>query len=528
MTEPVTGSVSGASRKTGSTIRLRGTAQASINRCFIAAVIASGLSGHAQQCTVDWNDVHQRIDGFGASSAFLNTAWTAVQADMFFSTNTGIGLSFLRSQIQPATSVNGVAYARANEISLMQMARDRGARIWSTPWTPPNFCKSINSPNGGNYLGIGGGPTNVLYARQLAGYVATMKASYGVNLYAISIQNEPDYPTSYPSCVWSGQQFHDFATNLSATLAASNAASTRIIMAEDSNWRFDLTTNSMNDAATSNVVAVLAAHNYDSSISPAVPVNRQGKALWETEVSTFDAYDGSITNAMYWAGQIHLFMTVIEANAWHYWWLISANADNEGLTDNSGNPAKRMYVLGNYSRFVRPNYYRIGTTNTGGALISAYQDSLSTSFAIVAINTNNAAINQAFNLTNFAASTVTPWITSSSLSLASASTVAVTNAAFTYTLPALSVVTFVGQAVVAPSNFVISSAADSGHSVVLSWDAVASATYRVLRTNVLTAPTGNWPAITTGYPPGGAPGGSLSYTDATATATLNFYRVSSP
>src|ERR1035438_4988764 len=64
----------------------------------------------APQCTVDWMDVHQQIDGFGASSAFLTATWTAAQANMFFSTNSGIGLSLLRTQIQPG------GFTRANQI----------------------------------------------------------------------------------------------------------------------------------------------------------------------------------------------------------------------------------------------------------------------------------------------------------------------------------------------------------------------------------------------------------------------------
>jgi hypothetical protein len=126
--------------------------------------------------------------------------------------------------------------------------------------------------------------------------------------------------------------------------------------------------------------------------------------------------------------------------------LISQNSDNEGLTDTSGNPAKRMYVLGQWSRFVRPGYYRIGASNTGNALISAYNDTNSGNFAIVAVNTNiSRDINQTFNLTNFTAGSVTPWLTTSNLSLVSTNAVTVSNSSFTYTLPALSVVTFVGQ-----------------------------------------------------------------------------------
>ena len=81
--------------------------------------------------------------------------------------------------------------------------------------------------------------------------------------------------------------------------------------------------------------------------------------------------------------------------------------------------------MGNYSRFVRPGYYRIGVSNNAFTSISAYKDTNSGSFAIVAINYFSTTVTQVFNLANFTASSVTPWITSSNLSLASQSAIAV-------------------------------------------------------------------------------------------------------
>jgi glucuronoarabinoxylan endo-1,4-beta-xylanase len=111
-----------------------------------------------------------------------------------------------------------------------------------------------------------------------------------------------------------------------------------------------------------------------------------------------------------------------------------------------------MFALGQYSRFVRPGYYRIGVSNNAFTSVSAYKDTNSGTFAIVAINPASTTVTQVFNLTNFSTvSSVTPWITSSNLSLASQSGVGVTNSAFFYALPALSVVTFVGQISVNPA-----------------------------------------------------------------------------
>jgi glucuronoarabinoxylan endo-1,4-beta-xylanase len=404
-------------------------------------------------CTVDCNTVFQRIDGFGASSAW-NGMWTTSQADMFFSTNSGtgrgnngsnfafngIGLSLLRSRIAPGgTSI---------EQSIMQMAQARGAKVWSTPWSPAaNFKNNNNTTNGG----FVGNPANYqAYANQLANYVVSMKNTNGINLYALSVQNEPDANvTNYESCNWSAQQIHDFVPYLYNALAASNVSSTKIILPESQNWQdySNLAVTAMSDPNVAADVGIVADHNYDGTDGPASLIkNSYGKALWETEVSLLSGSDSSIANGVYYAGRIHLFMTVAQVNAWHYWWLISGALGNEGLADNNGIPAKRMYALGNFSRFVRPNYYRINVTNlTGPIQVSAYKDSVSSNFAIVAINSSSTTVAQVFNLTNFTAASVTPWITSSNLSLANQTAVTVTNGSFSYPLPGMSVVTFAGQ-----------------------------------------------------------------------------------
>jgi O-glycosyl hydrolase len=117
-----------------------------VKHFFFAAMLIVGMESRAQQCTVDWNDAHQQIDGFGASSAFLTSIWTATQANLFFSTNYGIGLSLLRTQIQPG------GFANANEIALMQLAQSPGAKVWSTPWSPQASFKNNNNIIGGSFL----------------------------------------------------------------------------------------------------------------------------------------------------------------------------------------------------------------------------------------------------------------------------------------------------------------------------------------------------------------------------------------
>ena len=99
--------------------------------------------------TIDYSNTCQRIDGFGACSAWSSGSLPTNVADLFFSTNTGIGLSLLRTAISPAGTTT--------ETSIAQQAQARGARVWGTPWTPPTVYKTTNalgvvSGNGGWFL----------------------------------------------------------------------------------------------------------------------------------------------------------------------------------------------------------------------------------------------------------------------------------------------------------------------------------------------------------------------------------------
>jgi len=479
---------------------------------IFAVIVAVSLSSQpiGAQCTVDWNNVHQRIDGFGASSAWRST-WTTAQADLLFSTNNGIsytdnlghhstnngvGLSLLRTRIAPGgTSI---------ETNIMQMAQARGARVWSSPWTPPAAFKSSGALDGGNYLGSGANATNLAYASQLAQYVINMKNTYGINLYAISVQNEPDVnhpdPGGYETCLWSSQQIHDFTTNLYNALVAGNVASTLIMLPEAGKWAdpLGLATTTVNDAISLADVGIIANHDYvtnnavGDTNTPAV-VNNYGKALWETEVALLSGSDSSIANGLYYANRIYLFMTVPQVNAWHYWWLISGDGvGNQGLMDNNAATTKRLFAVGQYSRFVRPGYYRLDATNTGPALISAYKDPVAGNFAIVAINSNNSAINQTFTLANFnTVTSVTPWITSATLNLTNQTAVAITNSAFTYALPPQSIVTFTGQVATNPNlTNQISAIEVLGSDVLVTIPSMFGKTYQLQYSNSM-VPT-NW------------------------------------
>jgi glucuronoarabinoxylan endo-1,4-beta-xylanase len=155
-------------------------------------------------------------------------------------------------------------------------------------------------------------------------------------------------------------------------------------------------------------------------------------------------------DAITWAYNIHMFLTEVSGSAWFYWNLAAETVNgptacNDGLTDQSNQPTKRFYAIGNWSRFVRSGWVEIAATANpqSGVYVTAFMNQSNGAFAIVAINQNTSSIQQIFTLSGLSANSLTPWITSSSLNLASQSSVSVLGSNFTYTLPAQSITTFV-------------------------------------------------------------------------------------
>jgi len=156
-----------------------------------------------------------------------------------------------------------------------------------------------------------------------------------------------------------------------------------------------------------------------------------------------------MTDGMSWAVKIHDYLAVANVNAWVWWFLTDMprqgeGTDNAALTDINDNIPKRAYVSGQWSKFVRPGWSRIGSSYFGPLRITAFKDPEGQSFAIVAVNPSARAVRQTFSLHGFSANAITPWITSADLSLTAQVPVTVGGASFSYTLPGSSVTTFSG------------------------------------------------------------------------------------
>ena len=274
---------------------------------------------------VNWSLPQQTIDGFGGSAADFTSPLTSRLADFFFTTS-GIGLSIVRTQIMPGladcqawmeshgapasdcVTVLAGATSMIGEPLVAQQAAERGVRtFFASCWSPPASMKSNGVfYQGGNFIGNSTNYTS--YAEALASYPAFM-AGYGISIYAISPQNEPDISQTYPSALWTAQQFHDFIPYLNSAIGSSGY-SPKIMFPENSQWSTDyagFAATTMTDGSVAPDVGLLAQHDYGTAGNIAAPAN-YGRHVWMTEVSSQSAtYDGSMTDALAWAQKIQIF-----------------------------------------------------------------------------------------------------------------------------------------------------------------------------------------------------------------------------
>ena len=434
-----------------------------------------------QTVTVTWTKTYQTIDGFGAYDAvnFFNTSSSVLQ--QLFSPTSGVGLSILRESVPDNSSLNNntdpagscatVNSGCANISAELSYAAAQGVRIFATPWSPPASMKSNSSV----YCDTGSGSNGVLnsssygaYATWLSNYIASLSQA-GINLYALSVQNEPDTcPSDYGGATWTAADYDTFIrTNLGPTLTSAGQTSTLIAMPESGGYPADApyggglhtgmdsyATNCIDDSSCAQYVSICATHDYEENYpyQPAADTlcANAGKRLWQTEVYNGTSFDGSMTDGLIWAQQIQYWLVNANANAWLWWEIFSPYSDNEPLYDpSSGEPSKRLFVIGQWSKFVRPGWMRIDATASpqSGVYVSAFKNSSTGAFAIIAVNTNTNGLSQTFSLAGFpAVTTVTPTLTSSGVNLTAQTGVNVSSNAFSYMLPGQSVTTFVSTA----------------------------------------------------------------------------------
>lgn len=383
----------------------------------------------ASDATVNLSSEKQVIRGFGGMNypAWQGSDLTAAQRETAFGNGQGqLGFSILRIHVDPDKTT------WANELDTAKAAIKNGAIVFASPWSPPSDMVQI--VNGQRHVKP---EKYAAYAQHLNDFVSYMKQN-GVDLYAISVQNEPDYGNEWTW--WTPQEILTFMKNNAGSINC------RVIAPESFQYLKNISDPILNDAQALENMDILGAHLYGTQVSnfpyPLFKQKGAGKDLWMTEVY----YPNSEANsADRWPEALdvaqHMHNAMVEADFQAYvWWFIRRQY---GPMKEDGTMSKRGAMMSHFSKFVRPGYVRIDATKNpdSNLYVSAYKGD--NKVVIVAINKGTSAISQKFTLQGGSLSGVSTWVSDSSKNLA-AGAINIAGSTFTAQLPAQSVTTFVG------------------------------------------------------------------------------------
>lgn len=453
------------------------TTQTIVSRCLLLTIVLGfslSVTPPAQAANVsvnvDYNSPRQTVEGFGASvtwvandlDSFSPAKQTQILDLLYNTSQPGAGLSWVRvgsflCNYNPSPGVFDWNYwgIQSGMRWLQRVNSAYGVnRYMVSSWSPPAWMKDNNSCTNGGHVVPQFYPNLAALKIQ---WLNNAKAQLGFEAQVESVQNEPNQRASYDSCEWTTSEISNFVTNHMQPALAASGLTSKLMLPEasfysnfDNSWGFPL----LNDAGTRAATAIVATHGYgrtDNFSTPCASCAQYNKPIWQTEDSNLDGkYNGSIDEGMTWSTDIFKALNSGKFSAWFYWWVMTLQNDNQGLinanasTDSFQVP-KRLYVLGQFSRFIRPGSIVLGSTSSDSTVQVTAVRPVTGNVAIVLANTGRNSQTVTVSLTAInPPATVTPYRTSANENQAQLAAINVTAGSFTITVPAKSVVTVVG------------------------------------------------------------------------------------
>ncbi len=276
----------------------------------------------------------------------------------------------------------------------------------------------------------------------------------GLELPYYSIMNEPGYQRGG---YWSGEYLRDVVKLLGAQLRAEGF-NTQIVIPDDLNatQAYQRSQIILADPEARQYVGALTFHLYDEPIHNAVKMRelseQYGIPLWMSEYSQ--------SGPLAWANTMHTLIADYNVSAIDYMWgFVGSTGDatliklrHDGQQYLGYDLKKQYFVMGQFSRFIRPGSQRVAADSSDPSLkVTAYQDG--GNFVLVVINNANAPKRIQFILNGIDnAAQVQPIRTSASEDWAVLDALPVIDAQFSAVLPAKSITTFVAGEFSASGN----------------------------------------------------------------------------
>ena len=352
--------------------------------------------------TVDTTETYQEIDGFGytltgGSAMHINqmsdSARTALLEELFGTGEDQLGVSYLRLSIgasdldEAPFSYNDLPVGETDEnLERFSLANDTvhlipvlkeileitpDIKILGSPWSPPAWMKDNNDTRGGSlkeeYYPV--------YANYFVKYIKALEDE-GIEIDAITIQNEPLHPGNNPSLLMLAEDQAEFIKNHLGRAFEENNIDTKIILYDHNADRPDYPISILDDPEAAQYVDGSAFHLYGGKIEALSEVHEAhpDKHIYFTE--QWVGAPGDFAQEMSW----HTENLIIGAT--RNWsrnvleWNLAADENQEPHTDRGGcdrclgavtitgdevtrEPA--YYIIGQASKVVRPGSIRVAS-----------------------------------------------------------------------------------------------------------------------------------------------------------------------
>lgn len=355
--------------------------------------------------SIDRGTTFQTIDGFGFFGAkdvwWRQDMWDAAWGDKIIS---DLGITIWRSEFYPpaipTANQDGDWAKQLPVVAGLKAKADQYsvplkfiASVWSPPahlkwastfawagdaeatrWEDPNVTTKDGGTLNPNKYGE--------YADYLNEHIGLYK-ELGIDLYALSLQNEPAFSQYFNSCTYTTYWYNDLLINVVPKVKVANpniqifgAEHMLAMEGKENNWRwFYHSAIKANPAAAANL-DILAVHGYSDGVLPssgselvqmwqnhteqfAIPMD---KKVWMSETSGYSENWETVTDR---TGALGLGLDMIAAlnygqiNAW-VWWQGSELAEigNYSLM-NGVTTGTKYHVSKHFFRYIRPGAIRI-------------------------------------------------------------------------------------------------------------------------------------------------------------------------
>ena len=350
----------------------------------ILALAAVTTLHAASKTTLTVNNTRkQTITGFGAAccdGAMCPFGSDTQPVRLLYGPDSKIGLNIMRMEISPNFVGDIVVpewgnwdspYDWKGSLPSAKIVKQRGGIVFGTPWSPPGEYKTNGTAQGGNSEDQGyqrGKLRTDCYDKffpWLNTFLAYMKKN-GVNVDAVSIQNEPDWWVNYSGCLYDPQDLVKLVKNYAYMLDRETYPGVKLISGESLGFTQNYTDPLMNDATCREQIDIVAGHLYghaplDYMKKSAVLAAKYGKEVWMTEHSSTDNIGERLPN---WHEQLRFAEELNECmlagcTSYIYWymrahWAFVSTGEAKYGTENriKNRLLPRAFVMSHFAKHV--------------------------------------------------------------------------------------------------------------------------------------------------------------------------------